>query len=277
MPVNKKMIIRGAGIEEKSWEVDLDGIGQAIHWAHEDQELLEREVLEMEEHFPNFIATIAAGTNNIPCPRCGEILVWDDGIRCVSCRKAYIPRGASRLCFIGQIPTIIGEVDSRRRFVQGKCRPFFKRIFNQIEEFPRYFFSIGPDAEGFTSYYFAPVVYGVYPDNWNKDVPVIILENEYFQILGIRTEHVFPDTYARGYRLCNYANWPRVTMRVTLQQRIVPRIIIDLMISDLTEIRRLDQVLRTIGTDKHGIYNVIGRGGRRGQEFARLYNQYVTL
>ena len=283
MATNKKMVMAGSGTEVKSWEVDIDVMTHAIRWVQEHPDLAQQEVEEMELHFPMFIATIASGNKAISCSRCGEILVWNDGIRCVACNKPFVPRMASQLCCIGQIPSIIGEVNTNGQFIRGKCRPFFRRIYPRIRKLPanerRYFFSVGPGGEAGENiiFYFSPVVYGIYPDNWNRDMPTILLEDEYFRLLGIPTEHVFPDHYAQGYKLCNYASWPRVTLRVTLQQRIVPRIIMDLMLADLQSVGRLHEALGNMGTNTHSVYNIIGRGGRQSRAFEREYNIHVKL
>jgi hypothetical protein len=65
-------------------------------------------------------------------------------------------------------------------------------------------------------------------------------------------------------------------MRVVLQQRIIPKIIIDLMVADLLTVGKLDRVCGSLGTSLHGLYNWIGKRGR-SERFRRGYERYVHI
>ncbi|MFH1211128.1 MAG: hypothetical protein V1645_04410 [archaeon] len=236
----------------------------------------------MEEHFPYFISTIASGESVFYCPDCGNLIVWNRGLECVQCRTLFNPPSRPELSFIGQIPSIVGEVDNTGRVIADKSRPFFKKVYDRLRSsgddhvLRRYICSTEPAGSDSNKFYFTPVVKCFYPSNWPRSAPVIVLEPEYFQVLRIKTEHVFPTTFGGGYKLCIYANWPQVSMRVTLQQRIVPRIIIDLMLADLNCLGKLNVVLDQLGTNLHNVYNIIGKP-HSSDRFKREYEKYVRF
>ena len=72
-------------------------------------------------------------------------------------------------------------------------------------------------------------------------------------------------------------------MRTVIVQRIVPRLLIDLMMADLKAVGKLDETLRRIHPGNfslrgqmYALYNDIGRN-RRSQEFQDIYDEYVDI
>lgn len=273
----EKMVCTAGQNERIHWEIDTKAIRDCVPWAKSNRRRLEREVQEMDDCFPYFVATLARNSKLELCSNCRDILVWRDGLECLSCDSCYNAPRDAQLAFRGQIPSIIGKVDERGKPIRDQCRPIFRKLIRELEEgrgsnaLGRYL-----NTTGNGDYYFTPLVTCYLPSNWPKHAPKIILEKEYFEILGLKADHVFPDRTGGGYQLCNYANWPNVTLRVSLQQRIVPRIIIDLMLSSLTCIGKLDRVLSNLGTSLHNVYNWIGKP-RKSQLFQEQYNRYVRL
>jgi hypothetical protein len=63
---------------------------------------------------------------------------------------------------------------------------------------------------------------------------------------------------------------------MVLIQRIVPKVIIDLMIADLLAVGKLGKVVNNLGTNVHGVYNWIGKPGR-SELFKEEYGRYVRI
>ncbi len=281
MPTQRKLVKKASGgAEFKAWEMDMEAIRYAVSWANANPFLLEQEVREMEKHFPFFIATVAKGRSIIYCSGCGELLVWQNSITCINCEKYFrVSARSAQLAYIGQIPSVIGEVDEKGDFEEGKCRPFFRKIFLRLTSLPenlQRYISETENGQGGKKYFFTPPIKAVFSEGWPRGAPDVVLESEYFQLLGIPLAHAFPEGSYRGNRLCLYSSWPKVTLRVVLQQRIVPRIIIDLMLADLQALGKLDIVLDRLSATMEGIYNIIGRG-RESRRFEEEYHRYVKL
>ena len=178
----------------KQWRVDTNSLTETIPWTGHSQ-VLARELEEMQAFFPLFIATVAKRNSIIKCRRCGDLIVWKDGLECIGCGELYSPPANPQLAFIGQIPSIIGEFDDRGRLVEGKCRPVLEKIIGRLNSgsardrliFEKY---IRVTNEG--EYYFTPTVKCFYPYNWPRQAPVVKLEKEYFQVLDIPRQHTFP-------------------------------------------------------------------------------------
>lgn len=278
--IQQKIILRPGQKQpvQTTWEIGENFLRQTVPWA-KDKKLLAKELEEMEEYFPFFLATVAEGNSIVNCPKCGDLIVWKDELECAACGQLFNPPMHPQLVLLGQIPSIIGEIDEDGKPIPGKCRPILKRILEKMASV------VGRDKEVYGKYiaqlsdgkcYFIPQVRCFYPDNWSRSAPLIVLEREYFRVIDLQPDHVFPDNVNGGYQLCNYASWPRTTLRMTLQQRIVPRIIIDLMLADLKVVGKLDRVLNNLGTSLHGVYNFIGKG-ERSLLFKREYERYVSL
>lgn len=263
------------------WEVDISYIEQVFTWGkgkcRYDLTLAKKEIFEMEDHFPYFIATIAREKKIIYCPNCGDLIVWRNGLQCVACDTLFDPPANPQLAFVGQVFSKLGDELEGGSLTKDLSRPILFRIMERMvraeqngegmEIFNAYIKKQG------MSYYFIPKVQCFLPNNWNKNEPVIVLESDYFSVLELQPDHVFPGG-SNDYRLCNYASWPRTTLCDTLQQRIVPRTIIDLMFADLKSLGKLNEVLHNLGTNLHSAYNFIGHG-RKSIKFKEQYDRQI--
>ena len=278
----------------KTWQVDTGLITRLVNWAGKDPDRLYQELAEMEQPvLQTFIVTVANEQSNdvMICPECKDIFVfWDNDIRCVNCERGLdLPRGLRpRLTFLGQLANPIGRLEDGN--IRG--RPFLKDVFRRVSQisdtdpkkhlYQSYFFTLVNEA-GVDHIWFSPAVIAIFPENWPRSAPDILFRDEYFKILNIPATH----TYGRSgnnHKLCNFSSWHRSTMARVLQQRIVPRVLIDIMFSDLKSVGKMEEVLRRIvrGGNLFGVegamyraYNMIGRQG--GEHFRELYNQYVSI
>ncbi len=95
----------GERIVHRTWTVDLAAAGKLLGRGADAARLL-REAREMAQHFPRWVLTIALGRDRALCRRCGGLLVFDRGLRCVECGAAMAaPRGAL-LAWFGVLPPV---------------------------------------------------------------------------------------------------------------------------------------------------------------------------
>lgn len=281
----------------KRWVVDTSAICQIIPWAQRNIHLLQRELQEMDEYFPYFFLTLASSDDlfagQIFCRRCGDLISFNQGIRCVACNITYSGFADPLLGYIGQIPSLAGTIthgNLGERGARVHGRPILHRIQARLidgrssanrDRILKYFLTIGP-ANGTRQVFLAPQVLSFFPDNWPRDAPIILVHRDYFdQVLYAGSELSHTDFHAYDHtgnwlKLCTYGSWHTVTMRYSLQQRIVSKIIIDMMIADLLAVDRLTRVVRDLGTSIHDVYNWIGKRGS-SQRFAQEYERYVHM
>jgi hypothetical protein len=275
------------------FEVDEEAIARIVPWARRNQQLLTQELEEMAEYFPIFYTTIVNHDNSdrpIPCPECGERIIFTRGMRCANPECGLVfrnPPNSTRLAFLGELRTellIVGKLlDAEDGKIQG--RACLKEIYDRLERMPEGSGRSGRDEflklintyfltlEG--NIYFTPPVEAVYPNSWPSEQPTVYLEEDYFKILNTTGEHTFPSSGSGFRSLCIYSSWHRATLREVLQQRIVPRVIIDFMIADLKAVDALRRVLDSIGTSAHDVYNLIGRDRQGSERFRNAYHRHV--
>lgn len=281
-----------------NWQVDESAIAQIIPWARKDTGLLTEELADMHRKFPFFYPTIFTSNRisdgQVFCPRCGDLITFVNGLRCISCNTTYRPPTDSYLGFVGQIPYWIGvmEVGGHlgQRGVEVHGHPFLKHIHQELMSMNsgekkrkklRYFLTLNEKDR--TKVFFAPPIYAVYPNNWPRSQPSVYVERDYFDKilfsgsnLGFGSFHAYSHDSNQLLRLCNYCSWHRVTMRVSIEQRIIPKVMIDVMIADLVTVGKLNKVVNTLGTDVHSVYNWIGKSGHT-ERFQREFNKYVQI
>jgi len=96
----------GGRIAHRTWAVDLPAARRLFGGRGLDAERLQREVEGMAEHFPRWVLTASNGRERALCRRCGGLLVFDRGLRCVECeRSATAPKGAL-LAWFGVLPPV---------------------------------------------------------------------------------------------------------------------------------------------------------------------------
>jgi len=241
------------------WTVDPAVLESVAPWAREAPALLRQELAELAEHFPTWIVTFGELLHRsgwphaqlVPCPSCGELLVPDGKVRCLACRRSP-PPAQLLVGYTGRLPAyvtgrrLLRGVQQRIRAARAAGREGAAALLAS------YFLTVGEQT------LFAPPVWIFCPASFPHGEPMVMVHEDYFEILGITEEHVYHGT---RWRLCNYATWPKVSVRTVLQQRIVPRILLDLMVADLAAAGTLDGVLRELGLSLHVLYNVAGRAG----------------
>jgi len=267
-----------------SWDVDISAIQRHIVWTRRGGKLLQEiEYLDQyPERFGTFVFTMAAHDSvlqDIRCPQCGEIIGFKDNhFRCVVCDTVINPRHDARLRLVltGRLRNLVGKVVGR----EFRGRPSIKKIIQKHKTLPSKWFVIVKNQV-----YFAPRIYALYSQNWNSSQPSILIEKSYFKEIGLSSwntsdYHAYHQDYGGLLWLCIYQNWHPSLMGEVIHQRIVPKIIIDLMVSDLVAVGKLNKVLNELGETTHTIYNVIGRtvAARGGSHrFTELYNKYVEI
>jgi len=276
------------------WEINENEIKKNVSWALEKSKLLHTELEEMNQYFPYFYLTLGPQTDFLhrhTCPNCGNLISFlPKGISCIYCQTTFSPYNDSLLAFIGQIPSLIGYVEDddleSTKVIEGS-RPFLYAVCKNLKDanpgekknILRYLL-VAP-GEGCVKVYFTPTVFALYPSNWPRSCPIIMVEEAYFKVLFGSSGYNYSDFHAYGgsgdlLTLCNYANWHSVTMRIAIQQRIVPKIVIDLIVADLLSIDKLNKVVNNLGTTVHSLYNWVGKSGR-SEQLKKEYDKYVKL
>jgi len=256
----------------REWVLDADAVAARIPWVSGHPERFERESREMAEHFPTWVLALGrVGASDywdtgalIHHRQCGAPWVFDVGVRCADCRtpippEQEPPEGERLIAFAGRVPAAIAG------------RPWLDKVRLRLAALKE----AGDDAghrrlrawfikaEG--NPFFAPPIFAFFPYNWAQTDPLTMVEPDYFDVLGLPPAHTYPGTH---HRLCNYAHWRDVTLRTVLQQRIVPRVLIDVMLADLAALGHLESALEEAHQDMHSIYNVIGKA-----EPARVFSE----
>jgi hypothetical protein len=269
--VQEKAVATG---EIKSWSLAFAQVQSAIGWAGRQPAVLEREAAEMARDFPTWV--VAAG-QRLPmeessvdsgeltvCAACGELCPFFDqsfaplgerapGPYCVKCLTpcTLAPAQTRLLAYAGQLPSPVSGRPYLTKMT-ARLKEWRRAGDERFQRFQKYFITVDGKS------YFAPPLFCFYPPGWPHSEPYVMVRAEYFEVLDIPADHVY---YAgpRFYRLCNYADWREVSLRTVLQQRVVPRILIDLIVADLLALGRLDRALDDLDTGLHGLYNVIGK------------------
>lgn len=260
--------------ETRRWEVDKEAIIQRVPWAARDPELLEEELRELALHFPTFLVTVGdwrregeawGGSGRLrSCAACQGLLVFDRGLVCADCGASAEDVTRPLLGIVGRIPALL-EGRPFHRAAKERLLLLRNEDRAQARAFSDYFMKVEGRA------FFAPPIYVYFPPNWRKNDPFVMVRPDYFDVLAIPPDHIYPGT---TFRLCNYATWREVSLRTVLQQRIVPRIYIDLMVADLCALRRLDEALDECGLSLHSLYNVIGKP-EESSRFSEVYEQII--
>jgi len=274
-----------SGNVTRSWEVDIEFIVANYRWATRRPQRLTQELVEMVSS-PALTTHFLTLRNEDDfygvwlCKRCKEPVVFWEGLRCPNCEQLYTIKD-SLLAFYGRIPSPIGRIENE----VPRGRPVFKKIMRLLPTLPTeqkslwqsYLLRVGDQ------FFFSPPVISVFSSQWPSSPPMIHFRKEYWKILGIPPTHIYGGGTdgVNTHQLCLFAHWREQTMREILEQRVVPRVVIELMFGDLAAVDKLDQALRDLGTNwgaagMYQIYNWIGRG-RGSERFGEVYNRYVTL
>ncbi len=258
----------------RTWQVDLEAMAACAPWSAGEPERCGEELAGILEGFPTFIATLGrrltedeswveAGEPHL-CPQCAELVIFDDGVRCVACRQPVEPPEDPMVGVVGRIPALISS------------RPFWHDLQRRLAGGAG---SAAPD--GFEEsvlragerIYLAPR-YGLwFSSHWPHSDPPVMVWPEYFPVLGIPPDHVY--TAGRYYRLCLYADWREQPCGNVLQHRVAPRLHIDLMVADLQAVGALDEALDRLDCNLYELYNMVGRPAKAAP-LRRVYEELVN-
>lgn len=262
--------------EIRSWEVDLAAMSAAAPWSRRAPELLREEVSRLLDAFPTLTACAGVRLSDdrcwveaaepLLCPTCGELVIFDRGTRCARCdHPAAPPAEGSMVGVVGRIPALISG------------RPFARALEARTARLRA---EGDPRAELFASSvievagrrYLAPR-YGLwFSRSWPRTDPPVMVWPEYFDVLGIPPDHVYhADQY---FRLCLYATWREQPAVQVLQNRVAPRLLIDLMVADLVAVDRLDDALNALDMSLYEMYNLVGKP-EQAAPLQRIYERLV--
>jgi hypothetical protein len=258
-----------------AWDLDLPAMQACAAWARREPGLLQEELQRISRTFPTFVATAGAALGSdrcwveaaepLLCPRCEELVIFDRGTRCARCLEPIEVSADAVVGVVGRVPALI----SGRPFSRALERRM-ARLQDRRDPRASLFADCVLDVGG--RRYLAPR-YGLwFSHSWPHSDPPVMVWPEYFDVLDIPPDHVFDaDPY---YRLCLYASWREQPACDVLQNRVVPRLLIDLMVADLQALGRLDQALERLDTTLYALYNVVGRP-REVEPFQQVYEELV--
>jgi hypothetical protein len=202
----------GDHIEHRSWRLDLATALRYFPQGRGRELRLQAEAEEMARHFPRWLLTVSHGRERVLC-RCGGMLVFDRGLRCVTCeRKAPSTTGVS-LAWFGLLPPV--GIDG------------LPRLRDRLAARPPPLHRVGSDPR--TGTYLLVPLLALYP----ADFPEVALRVAYlpgfFQIPGVPGDGPSHQVHLLGGGfMCLFAGgeWQRgLTCREVLQQRAYAHVI----------------------------------------------------
>lgn len=254
------------------WELDIDAMYHASRLEISKDRFVE-EIQALAKAFPTLIACAAEAIDlkesygieaYRPFLDQNELVVFDRGYRnAKTADEVKLPKDEHYAGFILRIPSPISG------------RPFHHNLLKRLEELEK----IRPkratlwkqaiiEVNGTT--YLAPR-FGFYfsAAHPHSDPPVMVWP-EYFEMLNIMADHVY---FAGAfYRLCLYANWREQPLLNVLQQRVIPRLLIDLLVADLQAENKLEQALELLDFSLYELYNAVGHKTHTSR-IIDIYNQ----
>lgn len=248
------------GGQVRSYPLDLAAMGACAGWSRRDPGLLAEEVAHLLEAFPTFLAVLGKplpeeqswveAAEPCTCEACGDLIVFDRGCRCVRCERPFPVASNARIGLVGRIPALItgrpfeAGLDRRLVALRRQGHPLLDAITGSLLE-----------AGG--RKYLAPRFGLWFSKQFPHSDPPVMVWPEYFPTLDIPPDHVY---YAGSYfRLCLFASWREQPAVRVLQNRVAPRLLIDLMVADLKARDRLDDALERLECTLYQLYNKIGR------------------
>jgi len=207
----------GDRIVHRQWQVDLAAAHRLGRWSGRTTRRLTREAAEMAEHFPRWILTVNRDRDRrrVTCCACGGMLVFDRGLRCVSCGEAVKPRQLPRvsLAWFGLLPPI--GIDGLRCLGEKLiARPPAQHLVGR--------------REGIGNYLLVPLV-AIHPPGFPASPVRVAYLPSFFKARGMppeRSSHTY-HMLSDGF-MCLFVGgeWRRgMTCREVLQQRAYPHVI----------------------------------------------------
>jgi hypothetical protein len=257
----------------RTWELDLEAAAGCASWTRRNPDLLSEELARILTVFPTLVAAVGVplgqdrcwveAAEPLLCPGCSELVVFDHSTRCARCQQPVPVPTPAMVGVVGRIPALISG------------RPFETRLLARLAELRA---ENGPAASAslleIGDYrYFAPRFSLWFSQSWPRTDPPVMIWPEYFNILDVLPDHVYcADQY---YRLCLFSTWREQPAVQVLQNRVVPRLLIDLMVADLRAVGRLDEALDSLDMSLYDLYNEIGKP-EKAEPIRKIYEQLVA-
>jgi hypothetical protein len=170
----------------------------------------------MADHFPRWILTVCSGRERLTCIRCGGMLVFDRGLRCVVCERKISPRRLTKrveLAWFGLLPPI--GIDGLGRLRKSLiARPPPQHLVGQ--------------RDGIGQYLLVPLV-AAYPQAFPQSPVKVAYLPSLFAVKGMPREQASHAYHMLGNGfMCLFADgeWRRgMTCREVLQQRAYAHVI----------------------------------------------------
>lgn len=251
---------------------------------------MENVVEGMQTHFPNFALIVGKGnltpfpsmdrpaifTNDgIKDPITGETPVFSEDAFPSFPRMHMVWKGSVPLKLTGRpvLESIKNRMKRQSKSNQKKWNRFFMR-------------------RGGNTFLVIPTLAGYYAGNRNESNPttpphICMPRMLWDGILDIPHDHIYGGPAFEGmkwFRLCEYgSDRSNIPIHEALQQRTIPRMVIDLALADLKALGKWGRLIEWFGsqgTELHSFYNVIGKTrGRRAdvnKAFLEFYKKEVS-
>jgi len=267
--IQQKKAVRSG--ELRSWNLDREAMIATARWARRQPDLLRAEVEQVQASFPTLVAAMGAPLHEddgwieaaepVLCGSCrDELVVFDNGTRCAACGREVSAAANGMVGFVGRVPALISG------------RPFLERLRQRMQRMgdndPRSRLFSGSLLEAGGNTYLAPRFGIWFSRSWPHADPPVMVWPEYFEVLDLPPDHVY--MAPPYYRLCLYARWLEQSVCSVIQNRVVPRLLIDLMMADLNAVGKLDEALDRLNASLYEVYNMVGHPDQ-GDDLREVY------
>jgi hypothetical protein len=196
----------------RQWTVDIAAFAKLRPLV--EVERIDRELAEMAQHFPRWVLSVSDGHALTKCPACGGVLVFDGGVRCVACERAFNARKDNHHpAWFGLLPPIgLGGLTNIKDALVAKPPPGHV---------------VGEHAT-IGAYLLVPLI-AVIPAQFPHQAPAVHYLPTIRAIAGMPQEEVSHAFHMlSNHQMCLYASgeWTAdTTCRETLQQRAFAHVV----------------------------------------------------
>lgn len=197
---------RHIGGAEREWEVDLEAAAAVAPWARRAPALLAAEVEAMGQHFPHWLLTLGRGGAALPCPACGETLIFARGAaRCLACEAPHAAPPDAQLVWVGHVPTLVRPAPALEALLPALAAAGFPT------------FSAG------AARYLLVMLTLAYPAEWPHEEPVVRYSPRFLELIGVPPGASGTTHMLAAGRACLYAfgQYQGAGAAAVLQQRAV--------------------------------------------------------
>jgi len=189
-------------IEEYTWPVDGQAVGNCMTWAKRKPEVLQQDLAGMAGYFPHWLLVGAAKEKPLTCPACQTPFVPLDGaMRCIKCRRE---KRVSSLLWLGHLP------------LPARPEPAFQKRLAALRKA-----GYGEVMARETTYLLAPLSVQ-YPSEWPNVEPAVRYARRWLQVMGLPHSSARHHLLDRG-KACifSWGQWRAMPIHALLQQRMV--------------------------------------------------------